>query len=75
MIYFLAGVLMTIQVQAQQQTGRVVYEYTRQMMVRMARPRREPNRRHRRHLTPMLLNWKYCLVTARCCAGCWKKIP
>lgn len=38
MIYFLAGALITIQAQAQQQTGRVVYEYTRQMMVRMAGP-------------------------------------
>jgi GLPGLI family protein len=36
MIYILAGVLMTIQAQAQQQAGRVVYEYTRKMMVRMA---------------------------------------
>ena len=38
MIYFLTGALITIQAQAQQRTGRVVYEYTRQMMVRMAGP-------------------------------------
>jgi GLPGLI family protein len=38
MIYVLAGVLIASQLQAQQQTGRVVYEYTRQMMVRMAGP-------------------------------------
>jgi GLPGLI family protein len=38
MIYVLAGVLMTLRLQAQQQTGRVVYEYTRQMHVRMAGP-------------------------------------
>lgn len=38
MIYVLAGVLMALQLQAQQQTGRVVYEYTRQMHMRMAGP-------------------------------------
>ena len=38
MIYFLVVVLISIQAHAQQQTGRVVYEYTRQMMVRMAGP-------------------------------------
>jgi GLPGLI family protein len=38
MIYVLAGVLITSQLQAQQQTGRVVYDYTRQMHVRMAGP-------------------------------------
>jgi GLPGLI family protein len=38
MIYVLAGVLIASQLQAQQQTGRVVYEYTRQMHMRMAGP-------------------------------------
>ncbi|HEY1199715.1 MAG TPA: hypothetical protein VGE79_01990, partial [Niastella sp.] len=38
MIYVLAGVLLTMQLQAQQQTGRVVYEYTRQMQIRMGGP-------------------------------------
>jgi GLPGLI family protein len=35
-IYFLASLLMALQVQAQQQAGRVVYEFTRQMQIRMA---------------------------------------
>jgi GLPGLI family protein len=35
-IYFLGSLLMVIQAQAQQQTGSVVYEYTRQMQFRMA---------------------------------------
>jgi len=34
--YLLAGLLMMLQVHAQQQTGRVVYEFTPQMQVRMA---------------------------------------
>lgn len=38
MIYVLAGVLMAMQLQAQQQTGRVVYEFTRQMQIRMGGP-------------------------------------
>lgn len=38
MIYVLAGILLALQLQAQQQTGRVVYEYTRQMQIRMAGP-------------------------------------
>ncbi|HEY8894983.1 MAG TPA: hypothetical protein VIM79_09225, partial [Niastella sp.] len=38
MLYVLAGVLMAIQLQAQQQTGRVVYEFTRQMQIRMGGP-------------------------------------
>jgi GLPGLI family protein len=35
-IFFLAGLLMVIHVQAQQQTGRVVYEFTPKMQVHMA---------------------------------------
>jgi GLPGLI family protein len=35
-IYFLVSLLIVIHTQAQQQTGRVVYEYTRQMQIRMA---------------------------------------
>jgi GLPGLI family protein len=40
-IYFLASLLIVIHTQAQQQTGRVVYEFTRQMQVRMAGGMRE----------------------------------
>ncbi|HEX6428927.1 MAG TPA: GLPGLI family protein [Niastella sp.] len=35
-IYFLAGLLIVIHTRAQQQTGRVVYEFTRQMQIHMA---------------------------------------
>ena len=35
-IYFLVSSLIVIHTQAQQQTGRVVYEFTRQMQIRMA---------------------------------------
>lgn len=35
-IYFLVSLLIVIHTQAQQQTGRVVYEFTRQMQIRMA---------------------------------------
>jgi len=35
-IYFLAGLLITLQAPAQQQAGRVVYEFTPKMQVRMA---------------------------------------
>ncbi|WP_205508193.1 GLPGLI family protein [Longitalea arenae] len=35
-IYFLAGFFLAIQSQAQQQSGRVVYEFTRQMQLRVA---------------------------------------
>jgi GLPGLI family protein len=35
-IYFLVSLLIVIQTQAQQQTGRVVYEFTRQMQIQMA---------------------------------------
>jgi GLPGLI family protein len=38
LIYLLTGVLAACQVQAQQQQGRVVYEFTRQMQLRMAGP-------------------------------------